>query len=212
MRKGFLILVLCLVAPLARAHPHVFVDVGLELQTDDQGRLAGVEVTWAYDPLFSMLILSDRGLDADGDMVLTDDEKAQLLGFDLADWPEGFDGALFIDAPDGRLALGAPRALSVEMRDDRLVTRHFRPLAAPAPMPERLQLRPYDPFYYAALELAGAVRLPEGCTGEIAEPDRARAEEKLDSLTEADDESIFDEVRIGIFFAYTLEVTCAPRS
>ena len=58
-----LALVLCLPLGNARAHPHVFVDVGLRFEADGRGNLTGVEVTWRYDDFFSLLILSDMGLD-----------------------------------------------------------------------------------------------------------------------------------------------------
>ena len=60
-----------LAAPVAQAHPHVFVEVGLRFVSQPDGRLSGVEVTWRYDDFFSLLVLEDRGLDPDGDMVLT---------------------------------------------------------------------------------------------------------------------------------------------
>ncbi|MEY8837883.1 DUF1007 family protein, partial [Cribrihabitans sp. XS_ASV171] len=37
----------CLPVPLA-AHPHVFIDTGLELIFDDKGHLTHVRVEWAY--------------------------------------------------------------------------------------------------------------------------------------------------------------------
>jgi len=212
LRVAILLVGLCLAAPTARAHPHVFVDVGLELRTDARGRLLGVEVTWRYDALFSMLILSDRGLDADGDMLLDAAEQELLIGFDLSDWPEGFEGALFVEDAGGKVALGPPEALSLALSDGRLVTRHFRPVAAPGPLPRRLWLRPFDPSYYAALELTGEVGLPEGCTGAVARPDRTAADALVARLGGPDDESLFEEVEVGIHYADTLEVACAPRS
>lgn len=210
MKRAVLILMACLAAPVARAHPHVFVDVGLRFETDAAGRLSGVVVSWAYDDLYSLLILSDRGLDPDADMVLTESEQATLLGFDLTDWPEGFDGALFIETGDGRLPLGPPEALSVGLEDGRLVTRHRRPLSAD--LPRQFTVRPYDPSYYAALGLAALPELPEGCTGEIVTPDRAAADAKVEALGGSGDEMLFEEVEVGVYYADTLVVTCAPGS
>jgi len=197
-----------LAAPAARAHPHVFVDVGLRFETDGQGRLTGVEVRWAYDALYSMLVLSDRGLDTDGDMTLTPAERARLNGFDLRDWPQGFEGALFIETAAGKVALGPPEALSVRLEEGRLVTRHRRPFGPVAPA--RLEVRPYDPSYYAALELSGALHLPDGCTGEIVKPDRSAADARVERLGDAGTEAFFAEVEVGIQYADTLVVTCAP--
>ncbi len=199
-----------LAAAPARAHPHVFVDVGLSFETDGQGNLTGVEVTWAYDDLFSMLILSDYGLDPDGDMALTEAERAELIGFDLADWPEGFEGALFIDTAGGKLSLGPPEALSLRMEDGQIVTRHRRPVSTE--MPRGMTVRAYDPSYYAALSMIGEMILPDGCTGELTRADTAAADETVETLGNTGAEDFFDTFEVGRFYADTLEVTCEPLS
>ena len=209
MLRGFAIagLLACLVAaPRAQAHPHVFVDVGLRFEADAQGQVTGVEVTWAYDALFTLLILSDYGLDGDADMVLTEAEREVLAGFDLMDWPEGFDGALFIEAGSGPVLLGSPKAVSVHIEDGRLITRHRRPLGPVAP--GGLTVQPYDPYYYAALSLTGEVALPEGCTGQVQGADRAAADARVDDLGGAQNEATFEEARVGVYYADTLVVAC----
>ncbi|KRS12252.1 hypothetical protein XM53_11385 [Roseovarius atlanticus] len=198
-----------IVAPAAQAHPHVFVDVTLTLETDAEGRVDGVEVTWVYDPLFTMLVLSDRGLDSDADLSLTDDEKAALLGFDLQDWPEGFDGALFAYDEDGAVTLGPAEALSVGMRDGALVTRHRRPVAAlEIGAGEVLRLEPYDPYYYAALSLVQMDGLPEGCAARIVPPDKEAADARVAEMGNSDDEMFFEEAKVGVHYAFSAEVTC----
>ncbi|CAN0227516.1 unnamed protein product [Chrysoparadoxa australica] len=197
-------------APLAEEHPHVFVDVTLALETDAEGRVDGVEVTWVYDPLFTMLVLSDRGLDADADLSLTEEEKALLLGFDLQDWPEGFDGALFVYDEDGAVALGPAEALSVGMQDGALVTRHRRPVAArEIGAGEMLRMKPYDPYYYAALSLVGIDGLPDGCTARIVPPDTDAADARVAEMGNSNDELFFEEAKVGVHYAFTAEVTCA---
>lgn len=197
-------------APAAQAHPHVFVDVTLRLEADDAGRVRGVEVTWVYDPLFSMLVLSDRGLDADADLVLTEAEKAELIGFDLQDWPEGFEGALFAYAGGEKLTLGPAEPLSIGLRDGALVTRHRRTMAPVDPAAkDGMRLEPYDPYYYAALSLSEVEGLPEGCAARIVAPDTAAAEARIAEMGNSDDEMFFEEAKVGGYFAFAAEVTCA---
>lgn len=212
VRICFLIsaLLCCLAALPAQAHPHVFVDVGLTFETDGQGNLTGVEVTWAYDDLFSMLILSDYGLDPDGDMQLTEAERQQLIGFDLQEWPEGFDGALFIEAAAGKVSLGPPRALSLRMEDGHIVTRHRRPVSVD--IPRQMTVRAFDPSYYAALSMSGEMVLPDGCAGTLTEADETAADEKVETLGNTADEDFFEAVEVGRYYADTLEVTCEPLS
>jgi hypothetical protein len=46
------------------AHPHVFIDAGISLMTDDDRRtITSVEVTWLYDELYTLILLQDYELD-----------------------------------------------------------------------------------------------------------------------------------------------------
>ena len=188
------------------AHPHVFLDVELELIADADGRFTTIEVTWRYDALYTLLVLADRGMDMDADLRLTEAERAALLGFDLEAWTLDFNGALFVDAASGVVALGAPEALDVRLEGDQLVTRHRREIVTPVAAP--LTLRPYDPSYYAALGMLGAPTLPEGCTAQILPPESGAAEAKLKALNAKGDDGVFEEVSIGIYFAETVDISC----
>ncbi len=199
-----------LATPAAWAHPHVFVDVSLRFVADDDGMLTGVEVTWRYDAFFSLLVLEDRGLDPDADMILTEAERAALLGFDLTDWPDGFEGALFLFEAGEKVTLDPPKATYADLQEGRIVTRHMRSFA---PMPvDGLVGRPYDPSYYAALTLDQVMGLSGGCAVAVERPDTAAADAIVAKLGNRGDERFFDEVQVGIHYADTFEVTCAPSS
>ncbi|NIY99552.1 DUF1007 family protein, partial [Salipiger sp. HF18] len=83
-------------AAQAFAHPHVFVDTTLRVVLDDNQRVTGIELHWAYDEFFTLMLLEDMGLDPDGDGVLTEDELAILQGFELDNWPEDFEGDIYL--------------------------------------------------------------------------------------------------------------------
>jgi len=211
MKRLFCLIVALLSAPAAWAHPHVFVQVSLKLDTNAQGQLTGVEVTWTYDQLFSLLIMSDQDILADGSAGLSEADRAALKGFDLVDWQDGFEGALFLYQKDQKIALRPPEALDVMLdARGRLVTRHRRAVA-PIDLGETLVIQPYDPYYYAALSLMQENGLPDGCTGTINHADAEAADAVISELgwTGFGDEAVFNEVKIGIYFADTLEVTCA---
>ena len=210
MLRIFTIIPALILATMAGAHPHVFVDVGLRFVSNAKGQLTGVEVTWSYDDFFSLLVLEDRGLDPDGDMVLTDEERTALMGFDLEYWEPGFEGALFLYDEGEKVSLGAPKATHAAMEGGRIVTRHIRPIEA---LELRdLNVRPYDPSYYAALDLVQVAGLPEGCKTEIIQPDTKAADAKVEELGGVGMEAIYDEVQVGIYYADELRVTCAPFS
>lgn len=140
----------------ARAHPHVFIDAALVLDYDAAGQLVQVEVEWAYDAFYSLLIIEDLGLDPDGDGVLTPAEEAALQGFD-AEWEPGFDGRLYLRAGQETgqepVALEPPRGFGAAYRDGRLISRHVRPLARPLEGARPLVVQVYDPEFYVQFAL-----------------------------------------------------------
>ena len=201
---------LCAAAPV-NAHPHAFVDVALRFQGDGQGRLTGVEVTWSYDEFFSLLILSDMGLDPDGDGRLTDDELAHLEGFDLEVWPDGFEGDLYIHAGEEKIALDHPQPTGVALEDGRIVASHrrsFGPVKA-----DGLRVEPYDPTYFVDYTLTGPVVLPEGCAHTITEPDLDESQRAFrDMVADLGAEEQYDGIEVGNLFSDVMVISCRAPS
>ena len=138
----------------APAHPHVFVDAGIEITLDPDGRLEAITVTWIYDEYYSLLITEELGLDPDYDGVLTAEETATLTGFDM-NWAPGFNGDLEATLDGAPLALSGPEAATAALRPDgRILTTHRRAVPARPAMAGRvLSLKPYDESYYTAYEV-----------------------------------------------------------
>lgn len=158
LRRRSLALMLSLLPLAAAAHPHVYIDASLGLVYDGEGQLTGVEVTWSYDELYSLLIIEDLGLDPDGDGMLEPDEQARLAGFD-GDWEPGFDGRLYLAAEARRIALDGPQGFTADYRDGRVISRHLRPLSAPLPGGAPLSVQVYDPEFYVDFTLLDTTRL-----------------------------------------------------
>lgn len=190
------------------AHPHVFVDTGLKVVLDAQGRVQGVEVSWAYDALYSLLIFEDLGLDQDYDGQLNETEIAVLTGFDL-NWVEGFEGDLYLETSGSAVSLGAPEGRGIAVEDARIVSTHYRPLAEPLEA-ERLILRAYDPTFYTAYDLTRGVTVEGTCAADVTPADLDAAytlvEEMLYAMPAAPGEDVFPEV--GEAFADTVLITC----
>ena len=202
---------LCLPASGAVTHPHVFVDVGLRFESDGKGNLTGVEVTWRYDDFFSLLILSDMGLDADGDGALTDAERARLKGFDLEEWPEGFEGDLYIHRGAEKIALDHPVPTGVALTEGRIVATHRRSFG-PVPA-DGVRVEPYDPTYYVEYTLAGPVDLPQGCTHSIREPDLDESQRAFrEMIAELSAEEQFDGIEVGNIFSDMMVISCTAGS
>ena len=220
----------------AAAHPHIFVETGLKLELDGEGRLIGVEVTWTYDELYSLLVLEDMELDDDYDGVLRPDEIEKLDGFDLQ-WDAGFAGDLYAlraveadqaqepsgaETADGakaayeaeaetrELALGAPQGRGARFKDGKITTVHFRPLAAQRA--GGVMLRAYDPTYYTAYEISGRIEAPAPCRGVLRKPDLERAYAEVESRLGGRSASADDYPEVGEFFADTVVISCDPAS
>ncbi len=208
-------LCLAVLSPVvATAHPHIFVETRLGLIMDDQGRLSAVEVSWVYDELYSLLIFEDKQLDNDYDGKLTPAELEELNGFDM-NWIPGFEGDLYV-SQEAVLALGPPQPLTTAVEEGRIVTTHRRQLRAPVAAGTVVEIAAYDPTYYTAYEVTGAVAVEgrDDCQIEVAKADLNAAYDLLEELLfgrpQAEVEANFPAV--GAAFADKVFVECPAGS
>ncbi|WP_424984743.1 DUF1007 family protein [Microbulbifer sp. S227A] len=207
-------LLLC-VAPLpALAHPHIFIDTGLEIMLDDAGALTQVKVTWTYDEYYSLLITEELQVDQDFDGVLTDEDKARLTGFDM-NWVQGYNGDLVAALDGAPLALSGPQDATATLQDGRITTTHVRKVTdQPDLAGHVLSLHAYDETYYTAYEVSLPVRiLPASlCTLDKIAPDIDSELEQMRQMlltinADADLEEN-DIPLIGARFATEIRVSC----
>jgi ABC-type uncharacterized transport system substrate-binding protein len=209
-------LLLAALLPLpAAAHPHVFIETGLTLVVDAENRLVAIRVVWAYDELYSLLVLEDLGLDQDYDGILTPAELDALSGFDMQ-WIEGFEGDTYAAAGDSAVALGPPEAQPAAMQDGRIVTTHTRAVLAPVPA-DGVSVRAYDPTFYAAYDLTRGVSVEggSGCAAAVSPADLDAAYTMLEELLygpRSVEWSEDDFPEVGEAFADEVRLTCASGS
>jgi len=161
-----------LLATPAFAHPHVFIDAGLEVIIDDRGRLTHVRVSWRYDDFYSLLIAEDRKIDSDGDGNTEPGEEVFLAGFDTY-WAEGYNGDLVVRLDGRELKLSGPLEPTAQMRDGRVTSSHLRRVTGkPRLRGDALSLKVFDQSYYTAftLNLPVSVTNPN-CALSRVEPD-----------------------------------------
>ncbi|MEM9394139.1 MAG: DUF1007 family protein [Pseudomonadota bacterium] len=201
----------------ANAHPHIFIDSGVTLMFDDAGQLGAVRIVWAYDELYSLLTVEERGLDKDFDGVLTSSERVTLAGFDM-NWIEGFAGDAYLIVGGEEIPLSPPLEWDAAYDDGRIVSTHLRALEERITVgqdPVILQI--YDPTYYTAYQISLPTRMenaPEGCKAQLFVPDFAAAGDQLRAALRefAGSEDAFLEDNfppVGEFFAEEVRVTCA---
>jgi len=201
---------LLLTASQAVAHPHVFVDSALRIETDAARNVTGVELSWAYDEFFTLLIFEDMGLDPDGDGQLTEDELAQLQGFETNNWPADFEGDLYLASQGETVALGAPEPRETRVEDGRIISGHFR--LVPGVAADGLEIRQYDPTFYVSYEITRGVEIAAPCRAEIEKPDRAAADAYVQKELQSVPEDQFEVLEIGEQYADRISLTCEPSS
>lgn len=214
-RRFFLLLLVTFLPSAVIAHPHVYIDAGLELVYDDQGNLTGMNVEWAYDEFYSLLIIEDYALDPDGDSILTPEESELIQGFD-ADWVPGSAGGLYLYANGQPVELAMPQNFTAEYRDGRLISRHFRPLVHPLPGDEAFRIQVYDPEFYVDFSIPKApitkgrdckIDLIQGDDNASASAYLKLVEEALGAGTDVAEADIIS-VDIGDAGADEIHVTC----
>ena len=203
MRRAILPCVLFCAAPLG-AHPHVFVDSALHVTVQD-GRAVAVDLRWTYDDFFSLLIFEDMGLDNDADGVLTPAELDRLRGFDMVEWPPGFEGDLYAWADGARIEIGFPEVTGIAVEDGRIIASHRRSL--PDVPVAALELRQYDPTFYVHYSLREASS-DGGCTARVRPHDPAAAEQALARALAEATEDQYAEIRLGEHYADTVRLLC----
>ena len=200
----------------ASAHPHMFVDTGLEAIFDGAGRLAAVRITWIYDELTTLMSVTDGRYDRDGDGALSAEEMQPLQGFDM-EWGADFLGDFQISRGDEKLELVAgPQDWTSDWKDGHLISTHVRRLAVPAaPAGAPLVLKPFDPGCYTAYSIIGTPVITgrSDCTAQVLEPDLSAAQKALAAaLDEYSPDQSLEEMgylMIGESYAEEVQLTCA---
>lgn len=196
----------------ALAHPHIFVDAGIEVIFNAAGQAEAVRMTWTYDDLISLTLVTERGLDADFDGALTPEEAAALNGFDM-NWQPGFAGDSYALLGADPLVLSGPSDWTVGYTDGKLTSTHLRRFDAPVDLAgQELVIQSYDPGYYTAYSVkTAAVTGRDTCTAEIFEPDREAADQILqDALAEysGTDGAETDFPAVGSAYAEEARIVC----
>jgi len=208
MKRVYAALISFLLPSVLAAHPHIFIETGLKVIVDEDGRLEAIEVEWVYDAFYSLLVLEEYSADLDGDGQLTEDEDARLRGFDM-NWVEGYKGDLYVSRGGSSLDLAPPEHVSTELRDGQIVTRHRRAVTAQGA--DGLLVQAYDPTFYTLYELADRVEVAGPCLTEIVPADLDRAYASLEDLLFATPQSEVERQfpEVGETFADKVWLRCS---
>lgn len=143
---AILVLVLFAFAPVrAVSHPHVFIDARVTFAFNGDG-LEGFWAEWAFDELFTSMIVLDFGAPRQGpfpDSVVRSIREGAFSNLEFYD----YFTYVFVDGT--RYPTERVERFSAFMRDHRIVYRFFVPFRLPLGQTERLvRVRMYDETFF----------------------------------------------------------------
>lgn len=193
----------------ATAHPHVFVDAHVRFHVDGEGRLDRVAVRWVLDDFYSMVLLTEMGLDP---VARPDAEGRAALAALLPDWVRDYGGAGTLEGPGGDLPMAAPAGAAADLVDGRIEMRFDRPLDPPLAVDEAgpLTLWLYDPLAFVAyLVETVTAEGPARCDARLlpfeADALGLRAQQQLAALGR---EEVVDDPGVGRLLADRAVLSC----
>jgi ABC-type uncharacterized transport system substrate-binding protein len=154
----------CLMIPVAQAHPHIWIEGGIELVFNSQGNASAVRQSWLFDELFSTYALQGMPRDKAGQVPSAELEKitGEWMAA-LADPESHFFTKITLGAKP--LTFGAPlNARSTwDPKTSQLVLSFELPLKSPVKLDATgLEIDIQDPGYFVAFEYKGGARAFKG--------------------------------------------------
>ena len=194
------------------AHPHIWIDMQVELLFDADGLVTGLRQTWLADELYTAF--ATEGLDSDGDGKPDPAALNDLLAENLKNLKD-YGYFTKVEGPRGPIATGDVETYSSTMRGRQLEMTFVLPLVAPHdPRAETLRYAIYDPTYFISMlhaERDGAIRLteaPDDCRFRVGKPPATAYEIAMAAAVDRGGQL---PQGMGEIFAETVTVACGAR-
>jgi len=147
------------------AHPHVFVDGGVDFVFDDGGTLTALQVTWFFDAFETLYMISEAGLRLNAEGGLDESDRLEMER-QLSDWPDDFDGSAHLTLADAPVPLMWPEAPRTRMVDGRLEMTFQRRLETPLEVDATgVEVAFYESTYFFDFTVTRDTLLMGGATG-----------------------------------------------
>ena len=204
---------LAMAAPLTSvdAHPHVFVDGGIDFVVDDN-ILSALQVTWRYDAFETLYILASHGLSLNdnGDL---DDADLQTLIRQRSEFPPDFDGSAHLTVDGAAVPLEWPSGFDAQLAERRLEVTFTRELEQPIELTVgAIEVAFYESTYFFDFSITDSPDVIGGwtCTANVIpftpDPDDAALMAVLAKLNR---EETSDIENVGVTFADRITLECA---
>ncbi|GIT92031.1 hypothetical protein JANAI62_24880 [Jannaschia pagri] len=198
----------------ALAHPHVFVDGGVDIVFDEAGQITALEITWVFDPLDSLYQVAAHGVSPLPDGTLSDEDTARMTEA-LQMFPDDFDGSAHVSVVGVPVALSWPEDVEVSMVDGRLRQAFRRALETPLDVTDLpVEIGFYERTYFFDFSITQQPELrsaPSGCNAAVVPfvPETA-SQAVLDMLARLASDTAPEDANAGALVADRIVMTCVP--
>lgn len=207
---GFMLWLGILTSP-GFAHPHIFAEARLEIETSADGKIEELRNVWRFDELFSSTVVLE--FDANKNLNLDPGERVRV-GETVRQSLASFDYYTSITHDGEDIGVIPPDMIAVDYQDGQLLMIFAVRPASPIALEGTLSVGVYDPTMYAAIDFArdsDLVVTGESaglCTRRIIRPDPDEViAQNQDFLTEA----FFNDPggnNLSKLFATRIELEC----
>lgn len=153
-----LIIILTIFSGVGLSHPHLFIVQKIKIVFDDQG-LAGFNIYWSFDDMFSSMIAGDY--DKNKNEVLEKSEVA-LIKKEAFSYASNYNYFTFVKIDGKPFDVKFIQNFSAELYEKKLIYKFFIPCHVKAISNfKNVRVASYDPSYYSAIFFAnkGSVSL-----------------------------------------------------
>ena len=203
------VVLLCLAAVPAGAHPHAWIDVAVQVLFDRNQRISGLREIWLFDEYYTAFAMEEFA--ARGKAGPTQADVNTFVQKVIANLKE-YSYFTEVKSGDTPVALGTVTEMSGELRLSRLVMTFVAPLQIPFDASDApLTYAVFDPSYYIEMlhiEDKNAIRLdgaPDGCVFDKAKPNPTF---EAYSLAIAADMADKPSESLGALFAERVTIRC----
>lgn len=194
------------------AHPHVFIDGGVDFIMADGATLDALSVTWLFDEFETLYDLSSRGIEPQADGTLSDADR-ETIRASYADFPDDFDGSAHLTIDGQNIEMDWPSDVAVDLVDGRLQLTFIRYLADQIDLTDKnVDVAFYESTYFFAFKITNQPAFSNGanCTY-VSVPYVAgsQTQDVQESLAQLGREETPQIANVGELFADRIVVTCA---
>lgn len=210
-RHYFLLLALVFFSGSLQAHPHVWIDLRVSPQVNDQGEVTALRQAWRFDPFYSLVLIEELERGGPKDEL---EQRLDELALEVVRNLQKFEFFTRMRLEGKRQSFAQVVDYNLMQVGRRIEFSFVLPLQEPVALKgQQLHYQVYDPSYYIEiLHLPGRgldkEALPEVCKMELQEPNPSS--DLIEKALALDENEVPEDPMLGEHFAETVYLDCRP--